>query len=134
MFAKKQMQAKAARWINEMKRTRRGMALFTDSIPGDLKEAKALALKIFDPRDAEVLGEALDLAFPEGSSEPEGTPTAQPVEEGGPPPAGAARFCAECFSWAEMGSKIKGKMIPGGPGKCTREGGLCENHVPREWD
>jgi len=35
--------------------------------------------------------------------------------------------CAKCPFWKKRASKIKGKLIPGGSGKCTRPEGLCEN-------
>jgi ParB family chromosome partitioning protein len=37
-----------------------------------------------------------------------------------------------CPFWRRKASKIKGKLIPGGTGKCTRSGGLCENPKPKD--
>jgi ParB family chromosome partitioning protein len=39
--------------------------------------------------------------------------------------------CATCDFWKRKGSPIKGKLIPGGTGKCTRAEGLCENPKPK---
>ncbi|MDD5643007.1 MAG: ParB/RepB/Spo0J family partition protein, partial [Syntrophales bacterium] len=35
--------------------------------------------------------------------------------------------CATCSYWRRKASPVKGKLIPGGTGKCTRKEGLCEN-------
>jgi ParB family chromosome partitioning protein len=35
--------------------------------------------------------------------------------------------CATCSFWRRKASPVKGKLIPGGTGKCTRKEGLCEN-------
>jgi ParB family chromosome partitioning protein len=35
--------------------------------------------------------------------------------------------CATCSFWKKKASPIKGKLIPGGTGKCTRPQGLCGN-------
>jgi len=35
--------------------------------------------------------------------------------------------CATCSFWRRKASPIKGKLIPGGTGKCTRKEGLCES-------
>lgn len=35
--------------------------------------------------------------------------------------------CQECDNRRALANKTKGVKIPGGPGKCIREGGLCEN-------
>jgi len=35
--------------------------------------------------------------------------------------------CATCSYWRRRNNPIKGKVIPGGTGKCTRKEGLCEN-------
>ena len=40
--------------------------------------------------------------------------------------------CATCDFWKRKGSPIKGKLIPGGTGKCTRAEGLCENPKPKD--
>jgi ParB family chromosome partitioning protein len=40
--------------------------------------------------------------------------------------------CASCDFWKRKASPIKGKLIPGGTGKCTRKEGLCENPKPRD--
>jgi ParB family chromosome partitioning protein len=40
--------------------------------------------------------------------------------------------CATCDFWKRKASPIKGKLIPGGTGKCTREEGLCENPKPKD--
>jgi ParB family chromosome partitioning protein len=40
--------------------------------------------------------------------------------------------CATCDFWKRKASPIKGKLIPGGTGKCTREEGLCENYKPKD--
>jgi ParB/RepB/Spo0J family partition protein len=40
--------------------------------------------------------------------------------------------CATCDFWKRKASPIKGKLIPGGTGKCTREEGLCDNPKPKD--
>jgi len=40
--------------------------------------------------------------------------------------------CATCPFWKRKASKTKGKLIPGGAGKCTRPEGLCNNPKPKE--
>jgi ParB family chromosome partitioning protein len=40
--------------------------------------------------------------------------------------------CASCAFWKRKASPIKGKLIPGGTGKCTRPEGLCENPKPKD--
>jgi ParB/RepB/Spo0J family partition protein len=40
--------------------------------------------------------------------------------------------CATCDFWKRKASPIKGKLIPGGTGKCTRKEGLCESHKPKD--
>ncbi len=40
--------------------------------------------------------------------------------------------CATCDFWKRKASPIKGKLIPGGTGKCTRSEGLCENPKPQD--
>jgi ParB family chromosome partitioning protein len=40
--------------------------------------------------------------------------------------------CGTCGFWKRKASKIKGKLIPGGTGKCTRPEGLCENPKPKD--
>ncbi len=40
--------------------------------------------------------------------------------------------CATCDFWKRKASPIKGKLIPGGTGKCTRSEGLCENPKPKD--
>jgi ParB/RepB/Spo0J family partition protein len=40
--------------------------------------------------------------------------------------------CATCPFWKRRASKIKGKLVPGGTGKCTRPEGLCENPKPKD--
>jgi ParB/RepB/Spo0J family partition protein len=40
--------------------------------------------------------------------------------------------CATCAFWKRKASPIKGKLIPGGTGKCTRKEGLCENPKPKD--
>jgi ParB/RepB/Spo0J family partition protein len=40
--------------------------------------------------------------------------------------------CASCDFWKRKASPIKGKLIPGGTGKCTRPEGLCENYKPKD--
>jgi len=46
--------------------------------------------------------------------------------------AKATGDCATCPFWKKKASPIKGKLIPGGTGKCTRPEGLCENHKPKD--
>lgn len=38
--------------------------------------------------------------------------------------------CIECEYRKSRASKIPGKKIPGGTGKCVREGGPCEEYIP----
>jgi hypothetical protein len=40
--------------------------------------------------------------------------------------------CATCDFWKRKASPIKGRLIPGGTGKCTRKEGLCENPKPKD--
>lgn len=40
--------------------------------------------------------------------------------------------CATCDFWKRKASPIKGKLIPGGTGKCTRPEGLCEDFKPKD--
>ncbi len=40
--------------------------------------------------------------------------------------------CATCDFWKRKAGPIKGKLIPGGTGKCTRPEGLCENPKPKD--
>jgi ParB family chromosome partitioning protein len=40
--------------------------------------------------------------------------------------------CATCDFWKRKASPIKGKLIPGGTGKCTRSEGLCDNPKPKD--
>jgi len=40
--------------------------------------------------------------------------------------------CAACEFWKRKASPIKGKLIPGGTGKCTRKEGLCDNYKPKD--
>lgn len=40
--------------------------------------------------------------------------------------------CATCDFWKRKASPVKGKLIPGGTGKCTRPEGLCEDFKPKE--
>ncbi|MEJ2672945.1 MAG: ParB/RepB/Spo0J family partition protein, partial [Deltaproteobacteria bacterium] len=40
--------------------------------------------------------------------------------------------CATCPFWKMRNSRIKGKLIPGGTGKCTRPEGLCDNPKPKD--
>jgi ParB family chromosome partitioning protein len=40
--------------------------------------------------------------------------------------------CAICSYWRRKASPVKGKLVPGGTGKCTREEGLCENPKPKD--
>ena len=40
--------------------------------------------------------------------------------------------CATCSFWKKKASPIKGKLIPGGSGKCTRKEGLCDNPKPKD--
>lgn len=40
--------------------------------------------------------------------------------------------CATCPFWKGKANKIKGKLIPGGSGKCTRPEGLCDNPKPKD--
>jgi ParB family chromosome partitioning protein len=44
----------------------------------------------------------------------------------------ATGICSTCDFWKRKASPIKGKLIPGGTGKCTREEGLCENYKPKD--
>jgi ParB family chromosome partitioning protein len=44
----------------------------------------------------------------------------------------ATGICAICDFWKRKASPIKGKLIPGGTGKCTRGEGLCENYKPKD--
>jgi hypothetical protein len=46
--------------------------------------------------------------------------------------AKATGDCGTCPFWKKKASPIKGKLIPGGTGKCTRSEGLCENHKPKD--
>ena len=46
--------------------------------------------------------------------------------------AKATGDCATCPFWKKKASPIKGKLIPGGTGKCTRPEGLCENPKPKD--
>lgn len=38
--------------------------------------------------------------------------------------------CVQCEWRRGRGSKIPGKTIPGGTGKCIRPGGVCEEYIP----
>jgi len=40
--------------------------------------------------------------------------------------------CATCSYWRRKASPTKGKLIPGGTGKCTRKEGLCDNPKPKD--
>jgi len=40
--------------------------------------------------------------------------------------------CATCPFWKMKNSRIKGKLIPGGTGKCTRPEGLCVHPKPKD--
>jgi ParB family chromosome partitioning protein len=40
--------------------------------------------------------------------------------------------CGTCDFWKRKASPIKGKLIPGGTGKCTRKEGLCDNPKPKD--
>ncbi|MFZ5451481.1 MAG: ParB/RepB/Spo0J family partition protein [Thermodesulfobacteriota bacterium] len=40
--------------------------------------------------------------------------------------------CATCDFWKQKASPIKGKLIPGGTGKCTRKEGLCDSPKPKD--
>ncbi|MDD2904185.1 MAG: ParB/RepB/Spo0J family partition protein [Syntrophales bacterium] len=40
--------------------------------------------------------------------------------------------CATCSFWRRKASPVKGKLIPGGTGKCTRKEGLCDNPKPKD--
>ena len=40
--------------------------------------------------------------------------------------------CGTCDFWKRKASPIKGRLIPGGTGKCTRKEGLCENPKPKD--
>ena len=40
--------------------------------------------------------------------------------------------CGTCGFWRSRGNKLKGKLIPGGTGKCTRSEGRCENPKPKD--
>jgi len=40
--------------------------------------------------------------------------------------------CATCSYWRRRNNPIKGKVIPGGTGKCTRKEGLCEHPKPKD--
>jgi ParB family chromosome partitioning protein len=42
------------------------------------------------------------------------------------------RDCATCSYWRRKASPTKGKLIPGGTGKCTRKEGLCDNPKPKD--
>lgn len=46
--------------------------------------------------------------------------------------AKASGDCGTCPFWKKKASPIKGKLIPGGTGKCTRPEGLCDNHKPKD--
>ncbi|MDI6852979.1 MAG: ParB/RepB/Spo0J family partition protein [Deltaproteobacteria bacterium] len=46
--------------------------------------------------------------------------------------AKATGDCATCPFWKRKASPIKGKLIPGGTGKCTQPEGLCENRKPKD--
>jgi hypothetical protein len=59
IFSDKQLLEKAQRWAVEIKRAGNGGRLKSDSIPGDLDKAKALAGKLFTPEDAAVFIPAL---------------------------------------------------------------------------
>ncbi len=40
--------------------------------------------------------------------------------------------CSTCDFWKRKASPIKGKLIPGGTGKCTMPEGWCENFKPKD--
>ena len=40
--------------------------------------------------------------------------------------------CGTCDFWKRKASPIKGRLIPGGTGKCTRKEGLCDNPKPKD--
>ncbi len=44
----------------------------------------------------------------------------------------ATGICATCDFWKRKASPVKGKLIPGGTGKCTRAEGLCEDFKPKD--
>lgn len=62
IFTDKELRDKAQKWAAQMKRAGNGGRLKTDSIPGDLEEAKTLAGKLFTPADAAVFLPALTQA------------------------------------------------------------------------
>ena len=40
--------------------------------------------------------------------------------------------CATCSYWRRRNNPIKGKVIPGGTGKCIRKKGFCDNPKPKD--